>query len=628
VVAMVQARSTAKPAASRRNAPPGGGTQPPEMEKTTRVKNAKELRTAYVELQQAPDGVDLEPMTMPKCVECSHCGWPVYPRESKVATKKTFARAGIIRGSRKEEEEKRKANAGTGEAEEDAGSEDSRDTVERLSDDIEDLKDRVEELENENRELKDQVDDLTKELEATKAALAEANERIEFLEEAELRWREKLSQARMEIERLKQAYERASTVSADRECGLIKTLIELRELREKHEAFVRRRNLMLIQLEQRLENKENEDHKAAATRLWRTRAATDNLRRQKQDLELKRQREVRELGTQLHAEKEHVSVLKSAKEKLTKKLKEAGQRLLRRALGEDAWPSALDHAFRSLVAMHPVNCLENSLEFCQSELDRTTQELEQKTEECEAVTEERDDLLKLKGQLETENKDIHLELDILREKCGSDEDIERRKREQEEKERAHIREIESWVQKVADMEVETAEQIEGLDTQIKVLEQRLALAEAPSKASGGTGEAADDEASRVAPKGQGVLCVCCLKQLVHRTVRPLPPKEAMKGGSNKIDKARRQFFEQELQGLADPSDELHSFTFNQRKDPYGITRLTLHPGSAITKPTSPSSPNLHSPTTGLPALKKRTVMGGSATSLRSSMKEFRPRNFR
>merc|ERR1719189_516347 len=116
---MVQSR----PAGSRRNAPPGSASPPPP-EKTTRVKNAKTLRKAYVELQQAPDGVDLDPMTMPKCVECAHCGWPVYPRESKVATKKTFARAGIVRGTRKEEEAKRR-EAGYMD-DEDAGTEDSR----------------------------------------------------------------------------------------------------------------------------------------------------------------------------------------------------------------------------------------------------------------------------------------------------------------------------------------------------------------------------------------------------------------------------------------------------------------------------------------------------------------------
>lgn len=621
---MVQAQSRA--AASKRNAAPGAA-QPAPPEKTVRVKNAKSLRKAYVELQQAPDGVDLDPMTMPKCVECSHCGWPVYPRESKVATKKTFARAGTIRGTRQEEEAKRREGGETGE--EEAGSEDSRDTVERMADDIEDYKDRIEALENENRELKDQVDDLNKELEVTKKALETAEEKIEFLEEAELRWREKLSQSRMEVERLKQAYERSSYVSADRECGLVKTLLELRALREKHEAFVRRRNFMLIELDKRLDQKECEDHKAATTRLWRTRVVKDNLNRRLQDLEVKRQREVRQLGTQLHAEKEHISVLKAAKEKLTTKLKQAGQRLLRRALGSDTWPSALDHAFRAFTSMHPVNCLENSLEICQQELERTTQELEEKVEECEALTEERDELIKERDQLTEENRDLKEELDIIKEQVGSLEEIEEKKREAREKERLHKLEIEQGKQKLLDAEAAFAEQLEGLETQIKVLESRLALAEAPKKSgSGGTGDSADDEASRVAPKGQGVLCICCLKQLVHRTVRPLPPVEALNDSAAKIDKAKRKFFDQELQGLADPNDEIHGHAFTTRKDPYGIARLTLHPGSAITKPTSPSSPNLSSPTTGLPALKKRSGLGGSATSLKASMREFRPRNFR
>merc|ERR1712060_448674 len=80
-----------------------------------RTMNAQELRRAYIEVRQSPDGADPEPLTVPKCVECAHCGWPVYPRDAKVATKKTFARAGIERGTKKEEDAKKKAKAEEGE---------------------------------------------------------------------------------------------------------------------------------------------------------------------------------------------------------------------------------------------------------------------------------------------------------------------------------------------------------------------------------------------------------------------------------------------------------------------------------------------------------------------------------
>jgi len=590
-----------------------------------RVKSAKTLRAAYVALNQAPDGADPDPLTVPRCVECGHCGWPVYPRDAKVATKKTFARAGIERGTKAEEDAKRK------EQEKDKGDEngsvDSRDTVERMADEIDDLKDANKDLEERNQTLDAQNEALTKELAETKEALAAAEERIEFLEEAEMRWRDKLSQARLEIDRLKQVLDRASSIAADREAGLIKTILELRALRQKHEAFVRRRNFMLQRLDKRLENKENEDHKGSVLRLWRTQAVNDKLTTSLQDLELRRQREVKDLMVQLRSERDQVQNLRTQKEQLQARLKQAGYRLLQRTLAPDAWPSAKDHAFRALVGMHPVNALENALEFCQAELERVNSELEVMTERAENLEEERDKLRTERDTLSEDNRALKAELDWLKDQIGGSlEEMEAKRREQEELHRRHLAELEAWRKKLEDLEAAFAEERAALETQIRMLEGRLALAE--SAAAGGDEDGADDDPSRVAPKGQGVLCVGCLKQLVHRAVKPLPPMGALMETNERLEKAKKKFFEKELQGAADASDPLHTHAFKSRRDPYGVNRLTLQPPGAITAPQSPSWPNLQSPTTGLPALKKKCQLANSATALRASMKEFKPRNFR
>lgn len=610
------------PAGSRRNVPPGAAQA---KVVATRIRNAKELRRAYVELNQSPDGADPDPLTVPKCVECGHCGWPVYPRESKVATKKTFARAGIVRGTKKEEDAKRKAQGGDGD-EDESGSTDSRDTVERQADEIEDLKDANEALEKRNQELDLKVDTLEEELKQTKEALATAEDRIEFLEEAELRWREMLSQARLEIERLKQVLERASMVGNDREGGLVRTLQQLQALREKFAAFVRRRNFMLRELEGRLEKKEKEDSVAVVIRMWRASAIKERLARKLEDLECRRHREVAELNQQLSLEHDRVLDLRAHKERLQARLKQAAQRLLRRSLGCDAWPSAMDHAFRAFVAAHPVNSLENALEFCQAELERTNSELDAMTERAEKAEEEREALAKEREGLLGENARLAEELRFLKEQIGGSlEEMEAKRREQEERERQHREEVKRWEDKVRELEETFCEERETLETQIRTLETRLAVAEAAPGAKGGDGE--DDDASRVVPKGQGVLCVGCLKQLVHRGVEPLPPVGALTTTSEKLEKAKRKFFEKALSGALDPNDALHAQAFQSRKDPYGLARLTLQPPGSITRP-SPSSPALHSPSTGLPALRKRPGVGGSATALRASMREFQPRSFR
>merc|ERR1719356_735891 len=98
---------------------------------------------------------------------------------------------------------------------------------------------------------------------------------------------------------------------------------------------------------------------------------------------------------------------------------------------------------------------------------------------------------------------------------------------------------------------------------------------------GGEANVADDK-WRIVSKGQGVLCTGCLTQILHRTVRPLPPLQALKDLKEdrligKLDKAKRLFFEEELAGMPDPDDPVHTAAYMNRKDPYALGRLNIHP---------------------------------------------------
>lgn len=122
---------------------------------------------------------------------------------------------------------------------------------------------------------------------------------------------------------------------------------------------------------------------------------------------------------------------------------------------------------------------------------------------------------------------------------------------------------------------------------------------------------------RVVPKGTGVLCVGCLKQLVHRAVKPLEPVEALTEGAGSMERQRRIFFMNELEGMPNPDDFGHEFAHQCRRDPYGISRLTLYPSpdliaaqpkrvapGASAAPQAPAWPPSGSP--GLPGAGKRT----------------------
>jgi len=209
-----------------------------------RCRNAKELRNQYIEIRGSPDGVDLEPLTVPKAVECAHCGWPVFCRESKVATKKTFLRAGIDRGNARAE-----AKASEQKDDEEA-SQDSRDTETRLQDELEELTDKFRDLEEEKEVLDEQLKDEIEAHNELKEEHAQALETIEKLEEAEQRWRDKNSALRMEKERLLLYIDRSAMRREHIECDLKLYVRECIDLRKKLQVVIRRRGLMLDAMEQ------------------------------------------------------------------------------------------------------------------------------------------------------------------------------------------------------------------------------------------------------------------------------------------------------------------------------------------------------------------------------------------
>mmetsp|Transcript_51989 Transcript_51989/g.153311 ORF Transcript_51989/g.153311 Transcript_51989/m.153311 type:complete len:642 (+) Transcript_51989:95-2020(+) len=632
--------------ASRGLGKPGGKTiQKPAINRApggaVRIKNAKQLRTAFVEVQQSPDGADPEPLTVPKCVECNHCGWPVYPRESKVATKKTFAKAGIERGTKKEEEAAKKeaeekkrlamlegkdGEDGEGEEGEDGeGSHDSRDTVEKMADELEDLKDKNTELERDNIDLKEQVEDLTQKLQQTEEELEAAEAKIELLEEQDVRWREKLSAKRVEIEKLKTTLERASLVSNDREGGLIKTILELRDTRARFAAYRRRREFMLDNFEERIHAKEGERQGSTVLRFWRAFQQQEKLKRALEDTEKRRRLEVSELSEQVALERERCTDLRDTTMRLEKRLIQAGHRLLRRALSSDQQPGFVAHAFGCWVASHPCSTAENTLEQTQEELEEAQAELAEwpgKVEDMEAELQTTKDE---RDKLQTERDELFEELDFLKKDSNmSREAIEAKKQAERDKEAAHAKALADADQRFFEASEKWDEMREEMETQIGVLESRLAIAEAAAAAGGaGGGGLEDDDPSRICPKGQGTLCMGCLRQLVHRAVKPLPPMDAEAMTASAQRKAQKEFFEQELVGMPSPDDPLHKQVFNCKRDPYGLSRLTMYPMSAVRKSNpaqSPSMPDLHALTTGLPALKAKRE---AVSQFRSTMGEFR-----
>lgn len=599
----------------------------------TRARNARELRAYFIEIQESPDGAEPDPLTVPKVVECSHCQWPVYPRECKVATKKTFARAGIQRGSKKDQAAKKAPGAepegeDEPENEEAAESDDSRDTTERLVDEVEELTEKVEQLKQQNDELTETNGELTAELQSTKEELEKTIEKVEFLEEAEQRWRDKVVQIRASLDKQTQAWERASCVAADREGGLVKTILELRETRKTLATVSRRRARMLAALEAERARQQAADEKQMTLHLWAFRAMKDKLTRDFEQLELRRRNEVGDLQQQLHCERARVAALEANVERLEGRMKEAAQRLLERSLGAKAWPSASSHAFRTWTGTVPLLITERILEETRAELKATQEALAESNSraatllvDLQRTTKERDELQKLSDDLTVERNQLAKDLSFY----TDPEVVEAQRRAAEEHEAAwdaRLNEVKRKLQK-------KTQEAEKLQLLLQATESRLAVTElaleAASSGGGGgskTGGGIEDY-KRVVPRGTGVMCVGCLKQLLHRSVKTLPPKVAMSQSAAELNIAKRSFFAKELDGSAAADDAIHTQLWMNQKDPYGMRRLTVPPdGEQAAPESSPkSSPK------GLPSLQKRAKMAirdvDPLEPLRASIKEFR-----
>jgi len=497
-----------------------------------------------------------------------------------------------------------------------------------LQDKNDELEAKVEELTLQNETLTDQLADTTKRLE-------EAEERIEFLEEAEVRWRDKLSQARLEIERTKLALERSSTVSADREAGLIASLLDAQELRRQLARIKRRRALMLDGMESKFATREEEDYQAISFRMWRARIIQDKMRRKLEELEQKRAREVGDLQKHVAVERARVESLRATEVRLKARLTQAAHRFLARSISTSAHPAAPAHALRAWCGIHPAITLENELERTKAELEATKAELAELQEKTSALQVAYDQVVEERDTLLAENGEMKEELEFIKaEMGGSKEAMEARLRAEREKEEAHRKAIADLEQKITDLTAAKDQEIEELENEIQVLEGRLTLAEAAAASGGAGGPVAEvDEATRVCPKGQGVLCVGCLKQLVHRSVKPLPPLGAydVAPSLTRLEKEKRAFFEREMLGMGNPDDSGHKHVYKARKDPYGISRLTVLPTTAFGTKSAPTLPDpTPSPKTGLPALKKsrRLRNEGVADPLRVSMGGFKPGGFR
>lgn len=582
----------------------------------SRIANASQLRNEFRAVNGSPDGVDPQPLSVPKCVECGHCGWPCYPRDSRVATRKTFERAGITRdyGDKVKETKKEAAAAeeradskaapeaegldiGEEDDDDDAGSENSVGTVEALESKVQDLEERLLEVESFNAALEKEAAELRQQVEDLDEALSAAEEKIELLEESEMRWREKNSVLRVENEDLRLYINRLGNRIGDLETDMVKKLLEIKWRKEEAARKERRRALMLAELEKKVKALEGAGLTQAIFKVWQGEVLKQNRRREMQEAEEMRRLEVYELKQQLGQEKQHILSLEATTQRLRGSLKAAAHRMLLKVFSTTQKPWATGHALTAWCGAHPALKLENERDLLQEQLTETEAKLDESEELAEKLESELgetksslDSVTIERDKLATDYAVMAAEMETVLGKQGkAKEDILRAAEEKAKAARAAViaevweeaKEEAAKVRKVFEAEkLDLENQIGGLEAHLESLKRGL-------QSAGGEGS----EETRVVPKGQGVLCVACLRQIVNRGVQQLPPVTLPQSPSKaKLeDKARKTFFEQELQGMPDPDDLLHSEVWKKRRDPMAGLRYAEFSPPTWDKPTQSSS---------------------------------------
>lgn len=597
------------------------------MAPSNRVKSAKEMRNNFIAIKSSPDGfskpaeakegkMDLTPA----CIECTNCKLPVFVKNAAVATDKTFERLELKMGGeekKKMEQQRKDAQAEAAQAkasaaqeeeddiladlmkgleddtglrkepgatedvkaddeEEEEGEEDeeSLDTIEALERKVEDFEEKIDELEGKIDDLEQDKADLEAEVEELKTELANAKDRISFLEESEMRWRDKYRDAMLKVDELLHEYEGMKMTTMDRETNIVKLRSTVAGLKVHCNARAKRRNGLLVQLWRFIKYNDKVSLLNLMINLWRPWARITRITRERDDQE----RQYREdcygrcwqVGDARIEEKRLHGVI-GRNEMMRRK---GGQQLLARFFNTDM-PWILARPFKAWTYAHPTVKKENAFDRLTDEhkaLGKQYKELDNHNKKLsQDLDREHKNVANLKKLNEEGYKAVKDAEDKLKREAAMAAKEARRKMEdalaqaEEKFEERFKKAKDAW----GEIQTELENKLVGLQDAMDAL------------TFGSGGSRRGDK--RVVPRGQGLLCLGCLRQILHRDAKPLPPVEAYSCSAEHILDIRNQFYEDEFRGALKPNDEIMNHEWKKKVDPVGVTPLsTPHVSRPVT----------------------------------------------
>lgn len=593
-----------------------------------RVKSAKAMREQFHAIKASPEGFNKggskDPQKMdltPACIECTHCRFPVYVKDAAIATDKTFERMEMKlgAGAKKELEEKKKAEkaeadqeralaaqaeeddifaelmggleklegdkSGTAEeakaeGDEEEGDEEEEededlDTVEQLERKVEDMEEKIDSLENQVDELEEQKQELQDEVKQLKEDLEVAKDRISFLEESEMRWRDKYRNAMSEMEVILLNMERVKMKGQDAENTLVRMRTKVGQLTVRANVKARRRNGLLVQLWRSFKKYDKDSMLYLMINLWRPWARMTRVTRERDDQERQYREDCYGRCWQVIDNRAEIARLWGIIARNEACRWQGGQQRLAHLFSAGI-PWILARPFNAWRYAHPTVKKENAF-------DRLTVEHTKLGRHCKEVEGE---CKKANQDLQQEKRHVESLKKLNEEGFKAIKDVEdKAKREAAQSAKEAKRKLEDALAQAEEKaEAKFTKASEGFaEIQANLEDQIESLQDALDVFQFGQGGSKRRGDKRVVPRGKGILCLGCLRQLMHRDAQPLPPVEAYTCSAEHILNVREQYFDDAFRAALNPKDDFMNHQWKKANDPAGITPLSGRPVTSEAK---------------------------------------------
>lgn len=501
------------------------------------------------ELVPAKPGKEKTPLLNDSIVECGHCGFPVWTEHAEPADEDTFRRLKIHQRNQRylDEPEAEQSEDDDEKAKEEdldkEGSENMSDmsTVDRLEMELEKLTAKYEKLEADYDKLEEEKDQIVQERDELKQKLTASEEKCEFLQASEFRWREKFTNLKLEMEERERAAEAKDMNIADREFRILRLRAQNGQLSLEIDEIKKKQSEVYDGLAGMGLDDDLKELMILQMKAWRQFTIIQQLDKEA----MLSQGELHEKLQATKAELAEERIRRVAAEETTERHKirrwQVGRtKLVRVHLATKLW--RLRILWRQWLAVHPIMVVQNRLSEADLRYDNLQEKFRAKREQSAMEV----------ADILTRVEDNAIHQGRQREVIGSlNEDLlasDIRAREIREAEAKAASELLVQTTQTLQEEAEermTAAQTAWAEEKHKLNEHiELLYASLPMDAEGKKLNA------KVVAQSKGVVCVSCCKQLVHHNVMPLPPKNVdLPGASEGIGAPDVGFFAKELHSL-------------------------------------------------------------------------------